>query len=173
METIGKQKIWSFLDRSGDCRIATNTAIRQGPGHKVGSYLELARKIAELQFRNRDHVLLFRGQDGDPRNARGNTSLKPSLFRAKAKGNPDRATLQARFETLARAEQALVAQYQSARFTGQERGVITCCAGRSCSTTRFVPRRCSMSRIRSVSRRRLRRSVAAILSISMCWACRI
>jgi len=121
METIGKQKIWSFLDRSGDCRIATNTTIRQGSGHKVGSYLELARKIAELQFRNRDHVLLFRGQGGDHRNARGNSSLKPSLFRARAKGNPDRATLQARFEMLAHAEQALVAKYQSARFTGQDR----------------------------------------------------
>ena len=68
METIGKQKIWSFLDRSGDCRIATNTTIRQGSGHKVGSYLELARKIAELQFRNRNHVLMFRGQGRDYRN---------------------------------------------------------------------------------------------------------
>src|SRR5262245_44323481 len=77
METIGKQKIWSFLDRAPECRITTNTAIREGAGHKVGSYLELARKIAELQFLNRDHVLLFRGQGGDHRNTKGNTSVKP------------------------------------------------------------------------------------------------
>jgi hypothetical protein len=76
METIGQQKIWSFLDRSDDCRITTNTKIREGAGHKVSSYLELARKIAELQFRNRDHVLMFRGQGGDHRNQKNNTSTR-------------------------------------------------------------------------------------------------
>jgi hypothetical protein len=102
METIGKQKIWSFLDRSRNCQITTNTKIREGAGHKVGSYLELARKIAELQFLNRDHVLLFRGQSGDHRNVKGNTSVKPTLFRPEGKGNPDRATLEKRFGLLAR-----------------------------------------------------------------------
>jgi hypothetical protein len=64
METIGSQKIWSFFDRRG-CQVTKNTAIRQGPGHPVESYFELATKIAELQFLNRDHVLLFRGQRSD------------------------------------------------------------------------------------------------------------
>jgi FRG domain len=121
METIGKQKIWTFLDRSKDCRITTNTKVRTGAGHKVSTYLELAQKIAELQFRNRDHVLLFRGQGGDHRNARGNTSIKPTLFRPLAKGNPDRAILQQRFDVLARAEQALVERYKSAGFMGLDR----------------------------------------------------
>jgi hypothetical protein len=121
METIGKQKIWSFLDRSKTCKIATNTAIRKGAGHKVGSYLELARKIAELQFLNRDHVLLFRGQGGDHRNARGNTSVKPALFRSRDKGNPDRATLAQRFGKLAEAEAALVSLYKSAGLLGLDR----------------------------------------------------
>jgi hypothetical protein len=121
METIGKQKIWSFLDRAKDCRITTNTAIREGRGHKVGSYLELARKIAELQFLNRDHVLLFRGQGGDHRNTKGNSSLKPTLFRPEGKGNPDHAILKKRFDALARAEQALIAQYRSAGFMGLDR----------------------------------------------------
>ena len=118
METIGKQKVWSFLDRSPDCRIATNTKIREGTGHKVGSYLELARKIAELQFLNRDFVLLFRGQGDDHRNVKGNTSVKPTLFRPKQKGNPDRATLEERFGILARAERALVEHYGSAGLMG-------------------------------------------------------
>jgi hypothetical protein len=121
METIGKQKIWSFLDRHDDCKITTNTKIREGLGHKVASYLELARKIAELQFLNRDHVLLFRGQGGDHRNAKRNTSVKPSLFRPKDKGNPDRATLEARFGILARAERALVERYKAAKFLGLDR----------------------------------------------------
>jgi hypothetical protein len=44
METIGSQKIWSFFDRQGKCLIARNTAIREGAGHKVRDYLELATK---------------------------------------------------------------------------------------------------------------------------------
>lgn len=121
METIGRQKIWSFLDRSADCKVTTNTRVREGAGHKVSSFLELARKIAELQFLNRDHVLLFRGQGGDHRNVKGNTSVKPTLFRPEGKGNPDLATLERRFVLLARAERALVARYQSAGFRGLDR----------------------------------------------------
>ncbi|MFB9262944.1 FRG domain-containing protein [Bradyrhizobium erythrophlei] len=121
METIGSQKIWSFLDRTDECAVAKNTAIRNGRGHRVGSYLELATKIAELQFRNRNHVLLFRGQGGDYRNTQGNSSLKPTLFRPKKAGNPNRATLVERFELLARAEQALVEHYRASGFLGIDR----------------------------------------------------
>ena len=120
METIGSQKIWSFFDRRL-CQVAKNGAVRQGPGHRVGSYLELATKIAELQFLNRDHVLLFRGQSGDHRNVKHNTSLKPTLFRGQRSGNPDRATLVARYEALARAEALLIEHYRAAGFLGIER----------------------------------------------------
>ncbi|MGY4154937.1 MULTISPECIES: FRG domain-containing protein [unclassified Bradyrhizobium] len=119
METIGSQKIWSFFDRRG-CQVARNSAVRQGPGHRVGSYLELATKIAELQFLNRDHVLLFRGQGADHRNIKNNSSLKPTLFRG-GRGNPDRATLAERFEALRRAEQILIADYAKAKLLGLER----------------------------------------------------
>ena len=120
METIGSQKIWSFFDRRL-CQVAKNGAIRQGPGHRVGSYLELATKIAELQFLNRDHVLLFRGQGSDHRNVKHNSSLKPTLFRGQRSGNPDRATLVARYEALARAEALLIEHYRAAGFLGIER----------------------------------------------------
>lgn len=119
METIGTQKIWSFFDRRG-CQIAKNAAVRQGPGHRVGSYFELATKIAELQFLNRDHVLLFRGQGADFRNIKRNSSLKPTLFRA-GRGNPDRATLVERFAVLERAERILIADYAKAKLLGLER----------------------------------------------------
>ena len=119
METIGSQKIWSFFDRRG-CHVAKSSAVREGPGHRVGSYIELATKIAELQFLNRDHVLLFRGQGADHRNIKNNSSLKPSLFRG-GRGNPDRETLVTRFEVLRRAEQILVAEYARAKLLGLER----------------------------------------------------
>lgn len=121
METIGTQKIWSFVDGGRKSQISTNTNVRKGAGQKVGSYLELATKIAELQFLNRDHVLFFRGQGGDYKNSKGNTTLKPTLFRPKKAGNPNRFTLIDRFETLKRAEQELVEQYASAGFLGIKR----------------------------------------------------
>jgi len=121
METIGSQKIWSFFDNRPACQVAKNSEVRHGPGHRVRSYLELATKIAELQFRNRDHVLFFRGQSGDYKNASGNTTLKPTLFRPRKKGNPNRSTLIARFQTLDRAERVLIQQYVSAGFLGIER----------------------------------------------------
>ena len=98
---------------------AKKTPIEQGPGHRVGSYLELTTKIAELQFLNRDHVLLFRGQGADHPN-KNSSSLKPTSFRG-GDNSPDRATLVARVETLARAERILVAEYAKAKLLGLER----------------------------------------------------
>jgi len=121
METIGSQKIWSFFDVSRTCRVANNTEIRKGRGHRVSSYFELATKIAELQFRNRDHVLLFRGQSGDFRNAQGNTTLKPTLLRPEGAGNPSEAKLVERFQRLGRAERELVARYAASGFLGVDR----------------------------------------------------
>jgi hypothetical protein len=62
MEKIGNQKIWPYLDEASKARPGANLAIRGGPGHRVETYFDLAKKVAELQFLNRDHVLLFRGQ---------------------------------------------------------------------------------------------------------------
>ena len=121
METIGKQKIWSFFDDQSKSKIVDNTAIRKGRGHRVRSFLELATKVAELQFLNRDHVLLFRGQGSDHRNQQGNTTLKPTLFRPETKGNPSSATLIRRFESLTKAEKELVNRYTAASLMGHQR----------------------------------------------------
>jgi hypothetical protein len=121
METIGKQRIWSFFDDKKFCRDVDNTTIRKGEGHQVESYLDLVRKIAELQFRNRDHVLLFRGQTGDYRNKKDNTTLKPSLFRPEGGNNPSEETLVARFEELEAAEEQLILRYKGPDFLGVER----------------------------------------------------
>jgi FRG domain len=116
METIGKQKLWSFFDDRRKCQIADNTEIRKGPGHKVDSYLGLAKKVAELQFRNRDHVLFFRGQGGDYLNRQKNTTLKPSMFRPERgrTGNPDEGVLVRRFLALEAAEARLTESYKAA-----------------------------------------------------------
>ena len=59
MDTIGSGHLISFLDGAGLAQRVTNTDVRKDSGHLVHSYLELATKVAELQFMNRDHVLLF------------------------------------------------------------------------------------------------------------------
>jgi len=124
MKTLGKNEIWSFCDgRSSACLIKKATEVRKAPGHKVSSYLDLATKVAELQFRNPDFVLMFRGQNGDHRNQQNNTTLKPSLFRSKpgSKLAPNRTTLTTRYEALERAEGHLVREYESAGMLGVAR----------------------------------------------------
>ena len=68
METIGEQKIWSFSKKGKNASPQTCTSIRKSDAHKVKSFMDLATKVAELQFMNRDYVLLFRGQGTDHKN---------------------------------------------------------------------------------------------------------
>ncbi|WP_193368043.1 FRG domain-containing protein [Pelagibius marinus] len=121
MEKIGTQKIWSYYDGVGAARPASNHTIRGGPGHVVGTYFQLANKVAELQFRNRDHVLLFRGQKRDHLTTKKNSSLKASLFRLEGKKVPSPTTLEKRFKTLRMAEEALVVRYSAEKLLGFER----------------------------------------------------
>lgn len=110
---VGKSEIWSYFDDGSEPKLAKNNDIRSASGHTVNSYLELATKVATLQYRNPEHILLFRGQSSDHKNQFKNTSLRPSLFRP-AKGVkkiPNTARLINRFDYLKRAEVALTEHY--------------------------------------------------------------
>ena len=80
METIGKFTLWSFLDGSDKARKSKQQCHLPNRGHRVSSYLEMARKVAELQFRNRDCVLLFRGQNCNFLSQEGKTTLSLASF---------------------------------------------------------------------------------------------
>jgi hypothetical protein len=123
METIGQFSVWSFLDGPREAQRAGNQKVRERRGHSVESYIELATKVAELQFRNREWVLLLRGQDADYHDRDGQTTLKPSLFRPRTAPTdiPGRGTLSERFRTLARAEEILSRRYSEAHLLGGER----------------------------------------------------
>lgn len=121
MEIIGNQKIWSYFDNRGKARDASNREIRGGVGHYVESYFALAMKIAELQFLNRDHVFMFRGQHTDYQTTKKNSMLKAKIFRNEGKRTPSEAVLKRRFEKLANAEKRLVEGYTSAQLKGYER----------------------------------------------------
>lgn len=124
MKTIGSSEIWSFFDGKSDVqRVRSNTEIRHAPGHSVRTFLELATKVAELQFRNPDFVLMFRGQNADHKNQKKNTTLKPSLFRPR-KGSvlaPGMSTLSDRYSLLERAELRLVDAYANEGMLGVEK----------------------------------------------------
>lgn len=121
MELINQHKLWSFTGDSASATVVQGQNFRKADAHVVRSYFDLATKVAELHFRNRDHILLFRGQAGDFRNQRGYTSLKPSLLRGAAGKNPGAADLRKRFARLALAEAMLVDAYTAAGLLGRER----------------------------------------------------
>jgi hypothetical protein len=121
MEKIGGQKIWSYFDDAEHVQQAASQKIRHSQGHKVDTFFKLAMKVAELQFLNRDHVLLFRGQKDDHKTEKGNTTLKPSLFRLNGTKLPTQEVLERRFERLKLAEHALVSHYIAGNLKGGER----------------------------------------------------
>jgi hypothetical protein len=123
MEHIGEQELWSFLNGHTGAVSTHNDDIRGGDGFPVRSFLDLAEKVAELQFRNRDHVLFFRGQACDHRNNRNMTTLKPSLFRPRPPRTdpPDGASLTSRFQKLKSAEAGLVRLYRDKQLISPER----------------------------------------------------
>lgn len=113
MEKIGEKKIWSYYD---DCEkvqsVKKTSEIRGGKGHKVTSYIELAKKIAELQYLNRDHLLMFRGQAKDHKTSKNNTMMKASIFRNEDGKLPNDEILGKRFKLLRAAGASLQSHYQ-------------------------------------------------------------
>lgn len=110
MHTIGESKLRSFCPNTGDIIPRSCTKIRKSDAVLVSNYLELAKKIAELQYENRDHVLMLRGQSSDFRNHQKNTTIKPSIFRGRH-DNPTADELNQRFRFLENAEDFLIQEY--------------------------------------------------------------
>lgn len=122
METVGTQTMWGLCNVGSDPEIVSNTVVRKSPGHDVKSYVDLAQKVAALQFLNREHVLLFRGQDTDYQTSSGLTTMKPTIFRSRVRGTvPRRTALAARFSRLGRAEERLLSRYNDEELLGVDR----------------------------------------------------
>ncbi|TAV12591.1 FRG domain-containing protein [Rhizobium leguminosarum] len=124
MEIIAKERLFSFTDTG---RLASRTclSIRKDRGCRVKNYLDLATRVAKLQYKNPNYVMLFRGQPDDyRRRSRSNpnsdfSTLKPNLFRGSP--TPSATKLQRRFDRLAAAENHLVVEFERARFPDLER----------------------------------------------------
>ncbi|HUE80022.1 MAG TPA: FRG domain-containing protein [Sphingomicrobium sp.] len=123
MEIIGDQKIWTFKDGVPAIFQSTCADVRRSDAFHVRNYLDLATKVADLQFHNRDHVLMFRGQGREFKNDKRNTSLKPSILRSLSgsKAVPSLDAIGQRFRKLKLAEAALVQTYRMRGFRGIQR----------------------------------------------------
>jgi len=122
VETVGEAKLWTFLPGVlSAARTSTCSEIRHAPGFEIADYMDLARRVAELHFLNREYVLLFRGQSRDHKNDKGNSSLKPSLFRKIGGQNPNAFQLQNRFQALLEGERVLTEEYSRRGFLGKDR----------------------------------------------------
>lgn len=123
MDNLAGTNLWSFLDGRADAQKATPGKVRKGRGYHVDSYLELASKVAELQFRNKDFVLLFRGQPTDHRTPRtGLSTLRPSIFRPlSGRELLPRTTLEKRLTRLRQAERLLIEKFTSLKRLGRQR----------------------------------------------------
>jgi hypothetical protein len=122
METLGSRQITSLLGSKPKFHTVTNHLIRADPGVEIATYPDLVEKIAQLSFYNPEHVLLFRGQSRDWPNIRGNTSLKPSIFRPipGQRSSPRSLELSPRYGTLSHAERLVAEDFS---FTGRQRMV--------------------------------------------------
>jgi len=124
MKNIGEHHIWSYHNvRNGAQKVTNVSAIRAGKGHPVKSFLDLARKVADLQFRNPDWVLMFRGQNGDHLSVRRNTSLQPGIFRPEPGQSPRsmKDIIRTRYDILAKAEKRLIEEYVKSTLLGRNR----------------------------------------------------
>jgi hypothetical protein len=83
MKKVGAENPWSYFGPNQSIAQVSNEEVRTGTGHLVTSFTELASKVAELNYKNADHVLLFRGQTRDYPVSPSSpaSSLKPSIFR--------------------------------------------------------------------------------------------
>jgi hypothetical protein len=110
------------MDGATEADLVKNGAVRLGTGFNVRSYLDLAGRVAELQYRNRNHVLLFRGQSNDWKSVKGYTTLKPSIFRPLlGKTTLPRSVVTKRFIALLKAEELLEKGFRTLRRTGRQR----------------------------------------------------
>lgn len=120
MEPVGRTRLWSFLSTSSKSEVVTNGAVRTDAGHFVDNYRTLARKVAELQWRNRGHVMLFRGQAGDYLSPKGYTTMRPTIFRPlKGKASLAKSIVEKRFAALDGADADLSDGFEKLRRTGR------------------------------------------------------
>lgn len=104
-------KLRTFLSSGWIDSEVSNYRIRKDKGFAVSSFSELVSCVARLGFYNRDHVLLFRGQNKDYLTKQQKlTTIPPSIFR-KTDESPWDQVLDRRFRNLETSERLLAEKW--------------------------------------------------------------
>ncbi|MBK9471847.1 MAG: FRG domain-containing protein [bacterium] len=105
-----RTKVWSFGASSVTCEYLDQATILKGAGYAVESYQDLVCRVAEIAFKNPEHMLLFRGQHRDHLSGGKRSTLYPKIFRSEQSRLMSDA-IQTRFDRLGIAEDFLANQY--------------------------------------------------------------
>lgn len=111
MKRIGEEQLTYLDPETGRPARAWNKTIRKSEAGYVGNYLELADRVAELQYLNPQYVMMFRGQHSDRKDSNDATTLRPSIFRGADLKVRDHILVPL-FERLREAERLLVEAYE-------------------------------------------------------------
>lgn len=120
MRDLSQEKVWSFIS-DGTKGEYQKCQFRKTKGVKVENYEDLVAKIAAIQFRNSNYVLLFRGQNQDYRlddSPKKNSTIRPTLFRRDKGYGVDHwnRLIRNRYEVLEDAENQLIDRWRHHEF---------------------------------------------------------
>lgn len=83
----------------------------------IPTYTDLVREVAELSYRNKDHLFFYRGQDSDYLNKAGSSTFYPSIYRSDFLTSQE---IRARFEMLELAEHYLADAFEQEELEGRQ-----------------------------------------------------
>jgi len=104
------QDVWTYLDSENKGKYFSIKKIREDSGYFIDNFQKLIEIIAEIQFKNPDFLLFYRGQDQDYKNQNGLTKIYPEIFRSR-RNYLQADELQERYSFLNRAEKELTIHY--------------------------------------------------------------
>jgi hypothetical protein len=115
MRCIQPELTEELLNHFGDPTLVGSTA-----PFPVATFRELVEHTAKLAFKNKDHLIFYRGQSTDYKNKTGNSSFYPSIYRGDYL--PVRE-LTNRFDILEGASEALVNLFEREKIEGKHEAV--------------------------------------------------
>jgi hypothetical protein len=88
--------------------------ISEAQPYRVNTFRELVEQTAKLSFKNKDHLLFFRGQEIDHKNKADKSTFYPTIYR----GHLLQRELENRFEILERSSKILIELFEKNKIEG-------------------------------------------------------
>lgn len=91
--------------------------VSSAPAFKVSTFRKLVEHTAKLSYKNKDHLLFYRGQANDYKNRKGNSTFYPSIYRGDYLLSRD---ITNRFDILEGASKALTDLFDKRKIEGHK-----------------------------------------------------